>query len=283
MARTSNRFQIQLVAASIAVGNLLFSTHGHSAEPACAPSFRNLGFSEIDLKSPALSKFISSRAIERLHKTQSPSFRKVEDSISSVETGKGHVDLSVRNSDIYADVGVEKTGDSLTISIDYVALVNANSVKNNKGLDLGKTNPALNLGFPRLLTAVAAGINRQVGRDPSIRKVILEGKFVMNQKLAEQLKEFGFESEVTKGAIFMAPKKGVAGNAAAFMAPVQALLTTFPVDIPHGKVIKGASAAAGKALKIKSAYQNNLVGRDWRLVFELEEPNLAEAATAIAE
>ncbi len=246
-----------------------------SVEIDCRRSFENLTFTAIDLKSPRISEFLNSRAIQRIQKTQPESFKKFENFIATppkqpIDESVATSSINFRDQSLRAEVSLEREREVLTVNLDYVALVQ-HQATGTRTLKVGEENPSLHLGFPRFITAIADGLNRQVAADPSIRRIVIEGKFVMNQELAEHLSKLGFESKPSSASVLNMTKKGAAGPAAFFNAMLQVLVPSFPETSSNAVVIKGVSAGTATALKVRSALKNNLTGRDWKLVLDLED------------
>lgn len=241
----------------------------------CRRNFENLTFTSIDLKSPRISEFLNGPAIQRIRRTQPESFKKFENFIATPP--KHAPDESVAKSSINfhdeslrAEVSLEREQEVLTVNLDYVALVQ-HEAAGTRTLKVGEENPSLHLGFPRFITAIADGVNRQIATDPSIRRIVIEGKFVVNQELAEHLNKLGFESKPTSASVINMTKKGAAGPAAFFNAMLQVLVPTFPDPVSNAAILKGASAGTATVLKVRSAFKNSLTGRDWKLVLDLED------------
>ncbi len=263
----------------------LFAIESQAESAGCRKNFEHLTFSSIDLKTPRIAKFLNSRAIERLQSTQPEAFKKLETFISTPPTkipneSVAKSSLNFKDDSLRAELSLERESDTLTVNLDYIALVH-NQEHGSQKLQIGDENPSLHMGFPRFITALADGLNQQVAADPSVRRIVIEGKFVVSQDLAEQLRAFGFESKPTLTSLSNMTKKGAAGPAAFLNSILQVLIPTFPETGSTAAALKGMSAGSAAVMKIRSAFRNSLTGRDWKLVLELEDP-LATGAAATA-
>ncbi len=238
-------------------------------------SFSLLDFEDLATQSPELYRFTKSKAIERILKTQPVPYKMIENNIALATHKAGDISFSINARELNTHLTVTREESRLEVKINSI---NLNQTESKSQIEYGKRNDSLNMGFPRLLAAISAGVDRQIKADPRLQKITFVGSYVINQHLADQLRRFGFVS-TTKGDMFLSRAKrdpsAVFGGLVDFMA--QILGTTFLGPKSNhskviGKTIKGSAATAATVLKIKSAIRNRGVGQTWQLDLDLVRP-----------
>lgn len=162
-------------------------------------------FTNIELsQNENLDSLLNSKGFQRLWETQPETYYELEDFIASVANGTSRKAIST--SDFYIDFKIKKTNSSIQISIEKMS-VKDRFPYGKQEVPIGMRTRYLNLGFPRLLVAIASGIDRRIAVDSALKNVSIIGAKVVNPELAKQLEQFGFTKRNIFGFKVVKPDK----------------------------------------------------------------------------
>lgn len=245
----------------------------------CVAAFEHLQFKNIETISPDLHLFLSSKAIGRILSSQPSAYKTIEDIIAGPLKEADAFSFEINNSDLKVHLSIARSNNHITVIIHDLALTENVDSKTKSYVTFGKRNNTLNMGFPRLLFAIASGLNRQIASDPNITHVVLQGRTIMNEHLVGQLKRFGFVSTSNWTAPMKTTKGGFLAFSNFFIQFMGGLLKSTKsvgskrdlLENPYKKVIKPVVGVNSAAKKIKVANASNPLGKTWEIVLELEK------------
>lgn len=246
-----------------------FADQESSLKPATCPKhFAALDLTNIEVQSPKLAEFLSSRAYDRLIRTQPEALRAVPDQILAAPHGR--TSLYVEGDKLRANIYVTKSDGAIDVEIGYVSM--GAEGKGALGVlktmtKLGKRNHSLNMLFPRVIAAVADGLDKQITADQSLKTISISGSKVVNLHLTKQLRELGFEPDKPKAfnlLINAFRKEGAYAVWIHNLASWTGLLGVVPdpLHLPI-KLVKNAAM-------VFSAVRYRELGRNWKIEFQVK-------------
>lgn len=241
--------------------------------PKCARQFAALDLTNLETRSPKLAQFLSSRSYDRLIRTQPEALRAIPDQILAAPPGT--TKLFVEGDKIKANIYITKSNGSIDVEIGYVSM--GIEEKGALGVlktftNLGKRNTSLNMIFPRVIAAVADGLDKQIAADQSLKTISISGSTVVNMHLTKQLRELGFEpDEPNAFRLFMNAFRKEGGYAVWIhnIATLTGLmgLVPDPLHFPI-KLMKNAAL-------VFSGVKYRDLGRNWKIEFEVQRGEAA--------
>lgn len=227
-----------------------------------------LEVTNVEDQSPKIAEFLSSRSYDRLIRTQPEALSRISDQIVAAPEGRTHIHVS--EDDFGASIYVTKENGMIDVNIKYVSFSSGETGVRRvlKGMfTLGKRNPSLNMLFPRIIAAIASGLERVITDDPSLKTISISGASVVNLSLTKQLRELGFEPDSPNAFKLFINAFRKEGGYAVWIHNI-ALWTGLMGAIPE--VMHLPIKVVKNAVIIVAGFRYRELGRNWKIEFQVQ-------------